>query len=158
MPRNAPEPKQAGPAPPYATTEQAAPGKDRAMHPEPDHGEKSYTGNRRLDNKVALITGADSGIGRAIAIAFAREGADLVVSYLPEEEDDARLTAKWVEEAGRKAILLPGDVRSQDYCRKLVDTATSQLGKLDIIVSNAAFQRTYDDITDVPDGEFEQTF
>src|SRR5579875_3726062 len=158
MPRNAPEPKQAGPKPPMQTTQQAPPGKDKAMSPAPDHGEHSYTGNHKLEGKTAIITGADSGIGRAVAIAFAREGADLVISFLPEEEDDARETARWVEEAGRKAILLPGDVRKQKYCQKLVDTAKGRLGKLDILVSNAAFQRTYDDISEIPEGEFEQTF
>lgn len=158
MPRQAPQPKKAGPQPPYQQTKQPPPGKDNAMSPAPDHGEQSYTGNNRLRDKAAVITGADSGIGRAVAIAFAREGANLVLSFLPEEEDDARETARWVEEAGRKAILLPGDVQKKKYCQKLVDTATKRLGQLDIVVSNAAFQRTYDDIADVPEEEFEQTF
>jgi NAD(P)-dependent dehydrogenase (short-subunit alcohol dehydrogenase family) len=158
MPRQAPQPKKAGPKPPYQQTKQPPPGKDKEMTPAADHGERSYTGNNRLRDKAAIITGADSGIGRAVAIAFAREGADLVLSFLPEEEDDARETARWVEEAGRKAILVPGDVQKKKYCQKLVDTATKRLGRLDIVVSNAGFQRTYDDIADVPEEEFEQTF
>jgi NAD(P)-dependent dehydrogenase (short-subunit alcohol dehydrogenase family) len=128
------------------------------MAPRPDHGEDSYTGNEKLKDQAAIITGADSGIGRAVAIAFAREGADLVLSYLPEEEDDARETARWVEEAGRKAVLVPGDVGKKKYCEKLVETATKRLGKLNIVVNNAGFQRTYDDLADVPEEEFERTF
>jgi hypothetical protein len=128
------------------------------MTPQADHGEKSYAGNGRLQDKAAIITGADSGIGRAVAIAFAREGADLVLSFLPEEEDDARETERWVKDAGRKAVLQPGDVGKKRYCEKLVETATKKLGKLDILVNNAGFQRTYDDIADLPEEEFERTF
>lgn len=153
MPRHAhPHPKQAEPQPPYSAGKQAPPGKDNAMAPRPDHGEQSYSGNSRLKDKAAIVTGADSGIGRAVAIAFAREGADLVLSYLPEEEDDARETARWVEEAGRRAVLLPGDVSRKKYCRKLVDTAVKKLGHVDILVNNAGFQRTYEDIAEVPRG------
>ena len=159
MPRHAhPQPKEAGPKPPYRQEKQPPPGKDKAMKPEPDHGEKSYTGNGRICDKVAIITGADSGIGRAVAIAFAREGGDLVLSFLPEEEDDARETARWVEEAGRKAVLVPGDIGKKRYCEKLVETATKKLGRLDIVINNAGFQRTYDDVADVPEDEFERTF
>jgi NAD(P)-dependent dehydrogenase (short-subunit alcohol dehydrogenase family) len=160
MPRHAahPHPKEAEPKPPFHTKKQAPPGKTGKMAPQPDHGEDSYTGNGRLRDKAAIITGADSGIGRAVAIAFAREGADLALSYLPEEEDDARETARWVERAGRKAILLPGDVGKKKYCQKLVGAATKQLGRLDIVVNNAGFQRTYDDLADVPEDEFELTF
>lgn len=160
MPRHAshPHPKEAEPKPPYSAEKQPAPGKTGRMAPAPDHGEESYTGNEKLKDKAAIITGADSGIGRAVAIAFAREGADVVLSFLPEEEDDARETARWVEEAGRRAILLPGDVGKKKYCQKLVETATKKLGKLDILVNNAGFQRTYDDLADVPEEEFERTF
>lgn len=159
MPRHAhPHPKEAGPKPPYRQEKQAPPGKDKAMQPEPDHGEESYTGNGRLNDKVAIITGADSGIGRAVAIAFAREGAYLVLSFLPEEEDDARETARWVEQAGRKAVLVPGDVGKKRTGEKLVETATKRLGHLDIVINNAGFQRTYDDLADVPEEEFERTF
>lgn len=160
MPRHAahPHPKKAGPQPPYSAGKQAAPGKDKEMAPQADHGEESYTGNGRLREKVAIITGADSGIGRAVAIAFAREGADLVISFLPEEEEDARETERWVKGAGRKALLVPGDVGKKKYGEKLVETATKKLGKLDIVVNNAGFQRTYDDIADVPEDEFDRTF
>lgn len=159
MPRHAhPHPKQAGPKPPYSSEQQAPPGKDKQMKPAADHGEQSYTGNNRLKDKAAIITGGDSGIGRAVAIAFAREGADIVISFLAEEEDDARETARWVEEAGRKAVLVPGDVGKKRYCEKLVETATKRFGHLDILVNNAGFQRTYDDIADVPEDEFERTF
>lgn len=160
MPRNAPDPrpKQAQSQPPYSSAKQPPPGKEKKMSPAADHGEKSYTGNGRLEDKAAIITGADSGIGRAVAIAFAREGANLVISFLPEEEDDARETAKWVEQAGRQAVLVPGDVQKKKYCQKLVETAVRRLGKLDIVVSNAAFQRTYDDIGDLPEEEFDRHF
>lgn len=160
MPRNAAHlhPKKAGPQPPYSQEKQPPPGKEKQMAPAADHGEENYSGNGRLRDKAAIITGADSGIGRAVAIAFAREGADLVLSFLPEEEDDARESAKWVEDAGRKAVLVPGDVQKKKYCQKLVDTAAKRLGHLDILVNNAGFQRTYDDIADVPEDEFDRTF
>ena len=137
---------------------QPPPRKERQMAPEADHGERSYTGNDRLKDKVAIITGADSGIGRAVAIAFAREGANLGAELSAQEEDDARETERWVKEAGRKAVLAPGDVSRKRYCEKLVQTATSKLGKLDILVNNAGFQQTCDDIADVPEKEFEHTF
>ena len=160
MPRKAPDPrpKKAQAQPPYSSEQQSPPGKEKKMAPAADHGEKNYTGNARLQEKAAIITGADSGIGRAVAIAFAREGADLVISFLPEEEDDARETAKWVEEAGRKAVLVPGDVQKKNYCQRLVETAVRRLGRLDILVNNAALQRTYDDIGDIPEEEFASHF
>ncbi len=128
------------------------------MDPPVDHGEKTYSGNEKLLNKTAIITGSDSGIGRAVAIAFAREGADIVVSCLPEELKDAEETAHWIHQAGRKAILHPGDIRDQSYCRSLVDTAARELKGLDIVVNNAAYQRTYEKIADVPAEEFITTF
>lgn len=128
------------------------------MSPQADHGETSYSGNARLRDKVAIITGADSGIGRAVAIAFAREGAHLVLSFLPGEAEDARETAQWVEQAQRTAELLPGDIGKKKYCEKLVETAVKKLGHVDIVVNNAGFQRTYDDVADVPEDEFEKTF
>ncbi|NSY14792.1 SDR family oxidoreductase [Agrobacterium vitis] len=127
------------------------------MKPVPDHGEKSYKGDGKLTGKVALITGADSGIGKAVAIAFAREGADVVISYL-NEDDDARDTAKWIEEAGRKALVVPGDIKNEAHCQNLVQRAVDELGGIDILVNNAAFQRTYDDIADITAEEWDETF
>ncbi|MBV8630179.1 MAG: SDR family oxidoreductase [Silvibacterium sp.] len=160
MPRTAPakDPKQAGPKPPYSRKKQPAPGREAEMTPQADHGEESYKPGTRLADKVAIITGGDSGIGRAIAIAFAREGADIVLSYLKEEEEDACETAKWVEQAGRKVVLAPGDIQKSRYCKDLAETAVNKLGHLDIVVNNAAFQRTYDDPQDIPEDEWERTF
>src|SRR4051812_27002187 len=136
------------PTPPYPQQQQEPPGKTAEMKPVPDHGEKSYKGDGKLTGKVALITGADSGIGKAVAIAFAREGADVVISYL-NEDDDARDTAKWIEESGRRALVVPGDIKSEDHCKDLVKRAVEELGGIDILVNNAAFQRTYGDIADI---------
>ena len=145
------------PTPPYPQQQQEPPGKTAEMKPVPDHGEKSYKGDGKLTGKVALITGADSGIGKAVAIAFAREGADVVISYL-NENDDARDTAKWVEEAGRKALVVPGDIKSEQHCKDLVQRAVDELGGVDILVNNAAFQRTYGDIADITAEEWDETF
>lgn len=119
--------EQRRPTPPYPEQHQDPPGKTRDMQPLPDHGEKSYRGDGELQGKVALITGADSGIGKAVAIAFAREGADILISYLNEDEDAAD-TAKWVEEAGRKAVVVPGDITSEARCQTLVARAVVNLG------------------------------
>jgi NAD(P)-dependent dehydrogenase (short-subunit alcohol dehydrogenase family) len=145
------------PTPPYPEQQQEPPGKSASMTPVPDHGEKSYRGDGKLQGKVALITGADSGIGKAVAIAFAREGADILISYLNEDEDAAD-TAKWVEEAGRKALVVPGDITSEAHCQTLVARAVGELGRLDILVNNAAFQRTYGDIADIRAEEWDKTF
>jgi NAD(P)-dependent dehydrogenase (short-subunit alcohol dehydrogenase family) len=126
------------------------------MQPIPDHGEESYVGSGKLNGKVALITGGDSGIGRAVAIAFAREGADIVLSYLNEHED-ARSTADLIEQAGRKVAVVPGDITSEKHCQSLVQTAVHELGGLDILVNNAAFQRTYADIGDIMSDEWDTT-
>jgi NAD(P)-dependent dehydrogenase (short-subunit alcohol dehydrogenase family) len=116
------------------------PGLTSDMESKPDHGEDSYRGSDRLTGKRAIITGGDSGIGRAVAIAFAREGADVLISYLPEEESDADETARLVEEAGRKVVKFPGDIREETLCQQMVDTAVSELGGIDILVNNAAYQ------------------
>jgi NAD(P)-dependent dehydrogenase (short-subunit alcohol dehydrogenase family) len=126
------------------------------MSPRPDHGEDSYRGSGRLEGKVAVITGADSGIGRAVAIAFAREGADVVASYL-DEHQDARETQSWVEKAGRKAVLVPGDLSTPQACRALVDTAVRELGRVDVLVSNAAYQMTHESIEEISDEEWDHT-
>ncbi|WP_426230531.1 SDR family oxidoreductase [Pararhizobium sp. DWP3-4] len=145
------------PLPPQPEQEQSPPGLTSLMRPVPDHGEKSYKGNGKLEGKVALITGADSGIGRAVAIAFAREGADIVISYLSEDED-AEETAKWVEEAGSKAIVVPGDITSESHCNAIVEQTLRELGGIDILVNNAAFQRTYSSITEITADEWDETF
>lgn len=145
------------PTPPYADQKQEPPGTTAQMSPKPDHGEESYRGNGLLAGKVALITGADSGIGKAVAIAFAREGANVLVSYLNEHED-AEDTAKWIEEAGRKAILVPGDIKSEAHCKSLVAEAVEKLGAIDILVNNAAFQRTYASIEDITAEEWDETY
>lgn len=145
------------PLPPQPLQEQNPPGLTGAMKPIPDHGEESYIGAGRLEGKVALITGADSGIGRAVAIAFAREGADVAISYLSEDQD-ANETARWVETAGRKALVLPGDITSEDHCGHLVRQCLENFGRLDILVNNAAFQRTYEEIGDISTQEWDTTF
>jgi NAD(P)-dependent dehydrogenase (short-subunit alcohol dehydrogenase family) len=128
------------------------------MTPRPDHGEGSYKGSGKLEGRAAIITGGDSGIGRAVAIAFAREGADVLISYLPEEEDDARETAGWVEKAGRVAVRMPGDVRSEDQCAQLVERTVSELGGLDILVLNAGYQENRDGLENIPTAEIERVF
>lgn len=145
------------PQPPQPEQHQTPPGYTNLMDPVPDHGEKSYKGNGKLEGKVALITGADSGIGRAVAIAYAREGADVLISYLNEDED-AQETARWVEETGRKAVVVAGDIKSEAFCKSLVETAVQKLGGIDILVNNAAFQRTYADIADITEEEWDETF
>jgi NAD(P)-dependent dehydrogenase (short-subunit alcohol dehydrogenase family) len=137
--------------------QQTPPGRTALMDPTPDHGERSYVGHDRLAGKTTIITGADSGIGRAVAIAFAREGADVVISYL-EEEEDARETARWVEDAGRNAVLVPGDLTDPAACRSLIDTATDTLGEIDVLVNNAAYQRTFENLEEISDEEWTRHF
>ncbi len=127
------------------------------MQPLADHGEESYVGHGRLADKVALITGADSGIGRAVAIAFAREGADVVCSYWNEDEDAAE-TRRLVEDAGRRCITAPGDISDREHCRALVDQAIAELGRLDVLVNNAAFQMAYDSFLEIPPDELDFVF
>jgi len=145
------------PRPPFPNQQQPMPGTTDAMTPVPDHGETSYKGSGRLSGKKAVITGGDSGIGRAVAIAFAREGADVLVSYL-EEDGDARETERLVKEAGRKAILVPGDLKQPDHCRTIIAKAVSELGGVDILVNNAAHQAAFKSIEDISDEEWELTF
>jgi len=135
--------------------QQRPPGRTAAMDPAPDHGEQSYQGHGRLAGKAALITGGDSGIGRAVAIAYAREGADVVISYL-EEDDDARATADWVERAGRRAELAAGDLTSAEHCRSLVAKTLDAFGRIDVLVNNAAYQRTYEELEEIPDEEWDR--
>jgi len=124
----------------------------------PDHGEESYRGLNRLEDRVALITAADSGIGKAVAIAFARAGADILLSYLPEEEEDAADTSQWIEKAGCKAVKIPGDLREESYCEGLVTRASADFGKLDLLVNVAGFQMTHDNIEELTTKEFDRTF
>lgn len=133
------------------------PGLQSELTPSADHGEQSYVGHGRLEGRVALITGGDSGIGRAVAIAYAREGADVAISYLPVEQKDAEDVARLVEEAGRRVVLLPGDLSDPQVCRDIVAQTVEQLGGLDILVSNAAYQMTRESITDIPDEEWDFT-
>jgi NAD(P)-dependent dehydrogenase (short-subunit alcohol dehydrogenase family) len=136
--------------------QQQPPGRTNEMDPRPDHGEESYRGSGRLTGKAAVITGGDSGIGRAVAIAFAREGADVLIAYLDEHED-AEETRKWIEQAGRKAVLVPGDLSDPARCRAVIDAAVAAFGRVDVLVSNAAQQRTHDKLEDVSDEEWDRT-
>ncbi len=145
------------PRPPFDEQQQSFPGRTAKMRPVPDHGEGSYKGSGRLAGKVALITGGDSGIGRAVAIAFAREGADVAISYL-EEREDAEETARWVGKAGRTALLLPGDITDPAHCREVVAKTVEHFDKLDILVNNGAFQQPYQSLEECSDEEFEKHF
>ena len=145
------------PTPPQPEQQQAMPGLTEAMDPRPDHGEHSYVGHGKLTEKIAIITGGDSGIGRAVAIAFAREGADVVISYLSEDEDAAE-TQRLVEQAGRKALLIPGDVSDAGHCRTLVERTVQTFGRIDILVNNAAHQASFQAVEDISDEEWEVTF
>jgi NAD(P)-dependent dehydrogenase (short-subunit alcohol dehydrogenase family) len=136
--------------------QQTPPGTTGAMTPLPDHGEESYRGSGRLAGKATVITGADSGIGRAVAIAYAREGADVLISYLDEDED-ARATAELVEKAGRRAVLVPGDLADPAHCRAVIDRAVAEFGRIDVLVSNAAFQMTHETVEEIPDEEWDRT-
>jgi NAD(P)-dependent dehydrogenase (short-subunit alcohol dehydrogenase family) len=138
---------------------QEAPGTEQEMRPKPDHGEESYRGSGKLEGKAALITGGDSGIGRAVAIAFAREGADVAIGYLSEKEDaDARETAKWVEQAGRRCILHRFDVKEKAACTELVERVVKEFGRLDVVVNNAAYQQEQESILDITEEQLDGTF
>ena len=145
------------PEPPFPKQKQPMPGLTTKMKPVPDHGEDSYKGSGRLTDKKAIITGGDSGIGRAVAIAYAREGADVLISYLDEHED-AEATKREVEAAGRKAVLMPGDIQSAEHCRSVIAKAVEEFGRIDILVSNAAHQASFKEIEDITDAEWELTF
>src|SRR5687767_3506271 len=150
----APDPTRAEPVPPFPAQEQDPPGREDAMRPRADHGEESYVGHGKLKDRVALITGADSGIGRAVAIAFAREGADVLCSYWKEDEDAAE-TKRWVEDAGRRCITVPGDIGDRDHCFALVEQAVDELGGLHVLVNNAAYQMAYESFLEIPPDELD---
>jgi NAD(P)-dependent dehydrogenase (short-subunit alcohol dehydrogenase family) len=142
---------------PFPEQQQETPGTEAEMQPKVDHGETSYKGTGKLTGRKAIITGGDSGIGRAVAIAFAREGADVLIAYLNEDED-ARETAKYIEQAGRKAVLVPGDLREESHCQEIIDRAVAELGGIDILVSNAAFQMSRESLQEVSSEEWDRTF
>ncbi|MCU0492407.1 MAG: SDR family oxidoreductase [Chloroflexaceae bacterium] len=151
------DPKEGGAKPPLPEQKQSTPGLESEMNLKPDYGEETYKGAQRLTGKAALITGGDSGIGRAVALAFAREGADVLISYL-NEDPDAEETCRVVREAGRKAIAVPGDIGNEQHCQQLVQRAVQEFGKLDILVNNAAFQQTHQNISEFTAEEIEYTF
>jgi NAD(P)-dependent dehydrogenase (short-subunit alcohol dehydrogenase family) len=152
------DPREAGPKPPFPQQPQSHPGSVHQMNPRADHGETSYEGTGKLKDRVAIVTGGDSGIGRAVAIAFAKEGASVVISFLPEEQADADDTAKVIERAGGHAVKVPGDLRELANIEKLVSTAISSFGQLDIVVNNAGFQMSHESIDDLSPEELEHTF
>src|SRR4051812_30063653 len=151
------DPQQKYPQPPFPNQEQDVPGTDQELTPKADHGEQSYKGSGKLEGRKAIITGGDSGIGRAVAIAFAREGADVLISYL-NENVDAQETARWVEQAGRKAVLMPGDIKDDAHCKSIVQRAVDELGGVDILVNNAAFQMSHKSLQEITAEELDSTF
>lgn len=153
-----PDPREGGPKPPFPDQQQTHPGTVRRLDPPADHGEQSYVGTGRLLGRVAVVTGGDSGIGRATAIAFAREGADVVLSYLPDEHTDALEVSLLIHEMGRKTLCLAGDIGNKDYAVGLVEAAMREFGRLDVLVNNAAFQMSRGEIDEIPSEEFEKTF
>ncbi|MFC3285922.1 SDR family oxidoreductase [Litchfieldella rifensis] len=151
------DPTSQYPRPPFSAQPQEWPGLANKMDPPPDHGEKSYRGSGRLTGRKALITGGDSGIGRAAAIAYAREGADVAINYLQAEESDAREVIELIEAEGRTAVAIPGDIRDEAFCRELVDSAVDQLGGLDILVNNAGRQQWKASLLDITTEDFDAT-
>ena len=151
------DPRKAEAQPPFPEQSQRPPGTEAEMQPQADHGEDSYRGSGRLQDFSALITGGDSGIGRAVALAFAREGADVLISYLSEEQD-ARESQRLVEAAGRRAVLAGGDISDEAHSRAVVQQAVDEFGKIDVLVNNAAFQRTYERLDEIPAEEWDYTF
>ena len=155
------DPRERFAKPPFPQSKQSGSGSANELDPPADYGETSYAGHKRLTGRAALITGADSGIGRAIALCFAKEGADVLFTYLEgddQEREDAEETMRLVEAAGRKAIAIAGDIRGKEFCTQLVDRTLQEFGRLDILVNNAAFQRTYSDLADIPEEEFDRTY
>jgi NAD(P)-dependent dehydrogenase (short-subunit alcohol dehydrogenase family) len=144
--------------PPFEAQPQPFPGLSAKMHPQPDHGEETYRGSGKLEDRVAIITGGDSGIGRAVAIAYAREGAHIVLSYLENETEDAQETARWVREAGRDILCLPGDIAAVSHCRDIVRKTVEQFGRLDILVNNAAYQATHNSLDEISEEEWDRHF
>jgi NAD(P)-dependent dehydrogenase (short-subunit alcohol dehydrogenase family) len=152
------DPRKQGPSPEYPQSVLPPPGLDTELTPRADHGEESYRGLGRLQDRVALITGGDSGIGKAVALAYAREGADVAISYLPVEESDAVDTAKWIDRAGRRSLKMAGDIREEAHCVELVDRVFREFGRLDLLINNAAYQMTHDRLEDFSTEELDRTF
>lgn len=151
------DPRTLYPVPPFETQSQDVPGKESDIHPTPDHGEATYQGSQKLIGRVAVITGADSGIGRAVALAYAREGANIVISYL-SEHDDALRTHALVEDSGRQALTIPGDIGDPGHCHSVIEAAVDKFGRIDLLVNNAAYQMTHADIQEFTPDELERTF
>ncbi|WP_425982135.1 SDR family oxidoreductase [Brevundimonas sp. TWP1-2-1b1] len=151
------DPREQYPRPPFPEQPQPEPGLATRMEPRPDHGETSYRGAGKLAGRRALVTGGDSGIGRAAAIAYAREGADVAISYLPSEGADAREVIALIEAEGRKAVALPGDITDETWCRQMVETTVAELGGLDVLVINAGHQQYREDVGEVSTGDFDRT-
>ncbi|MFH5802692.1 SDR family oxidoreductase [Alienimonas sp. DA493] len=152
------DPREMGPKPPFPAQEQQPVGSERKMEPEPDYGETSYQGHGRMKGKVALITGGDSGIGRAVALAFVREGADVLISYLDEHADAKKTVEVCEKEEGRRCVAVPGDLADPAHCEALVDRCISEFGRLDVLVNNAAYQMTFNSIREVSAEELEKTY
>ena len=146
------------PKPPFPKQQQPWPGLCSKMDPKPDHGEETYQGTGRLEGRKALVTGGDSGIGRAAAIAFAREGADVAINYLPDEEPDAKEVCDLIRKAGRKAVAIPGDIKDEGFCRQMVERAVKELGGLDLLVNNAARQIAHESLEEITSENFDETF
>jgi len=150
------DPRNAYPRPPFPFQRQELPGRDFRLDPKPDHGETSYVGHGLLAGLATIVTGADSGIGKAVALAFAREGADVVISYL-DAHDDARQTIELVEAEGRRAIVVAGDLKDERHCRRIVEQTRDELGRVDVLVNNAAYQQRFDSVEEVSTEEWERT-
>lgn len=149
---------QAQPKPPFPQQHQEKPGLESKLEPRPNYQAREYKGASKLQEKVALITGGDSGIGRAVSVLYAREGADVAIVYLPEEQSDAEETKRAIENEGRKALLIPGDVSKAEFCREAIEKTVAEFGKLDILVNNAAFQQHQQSLEDISDEQFDRTF
>jgi NAD(P)-dependent dehydrogenase (short-subunit alcohol dehydrogenase family) len=152
-----PDPRARGPRPPFPSQSQSPPGSEAQMDPPPDYGEGTYSGSGRLTGKAAVITGGDSGIGRAVALAFAREGADVLISYLDEHEDAAE-TARVVTAAGRRCVVVAGDIQDEGHCQAVVARAVREFGKVDLLVNNAAYQMAREGLDEISTAEFDRTF
>src|SRR6195952_5301284 len=152
------DPRERFPKPPFPQGKQSGSGSSEELTPKADYGENTYVGHGKLRGRAALITGADSGIGRAIALCFAKEGADILFTFLPEEQDDADETVRLVEAAGSKIVARPGDIRQKAFCKELVEAMMESFGRIDILVNNAAFQRTHENLEDIQEEEFDTTF